>query len=229
MLKKDVEINWIDQERNSFEDIKKSIVGAPTLISPENTKGFCIFSFASYDTVAAILLQKNDEGLDHPISFFSRTLRDVELKYDPIEKQAYALIKYLKTFRIHILHGKVIAYVPSATAKDDLTQPDIDGKRAKWITKLIEFDIEVKPTKLVKGLGLAKLMAKENYELLGMNLTYVRSAKVQTMVAAETEVNQDQNNSLAVAVNISSCEWYSGIIQFFLKLEVSLNLTPNQA
>ena len=44
--------------------------------------------------------------------------------------------------------------------KDVLTQPDIDGKRAKWISKLIEFDIEVKPTKLVKGLGLAKLMAK---------------------------------------------------------------------
>ena len=75
--------------------------------------------------------------------------------------------------------------------KDVLTQPDIDGKRAKWISKLIEFDVEVKPTKLVKGLGLAKLMAKENCELLGINFTCVRSAKVQTMVAAEIEENQD--------------------------------------
>ena len=75
--------------------------------------------------------------------------------------------------------------------KDVLTQPDIDGKRAKWISKLIEFDVEVKPTKLVKGLGLAKLMAKENCELLGMNFTYARSSKVQTMVAIETEENQD--------------------------------------
>ena len=53
--------------------------------------------------------------------------------------------------------------------KDVLTWPDIDGKRAKWISKLIEFDIEVKPTKLEKGLGLAKLMAKENCELMGIN------------------------------------------------------------
>ena len=29
---------------------------------------------------------------------------------------------------------------------------------------MIEFDIEVNPTKLVKGLGLAKLMEEENYE-----------------------------------------------------------------
>ena len=59
---------------------------APTLISPYYAKGFYIFSFASYDTVAAVLLQKDDEWLDHPISFFSKTLRDAKLKYDPIEK-----------------------------------------------------------------------------------------------------------------------------------------------
>ena len=126
---------------------------APTLISLDYTKSFYIFSFASYDTVALVLLQKDDEGLDHAIAFFSKTLRDAELKYDPIEKQAYALINSLKTFRIYILHAKFLAYVPSATVKDVLTQPDMDGKRAKWIAKLIEFDIEVEPTKIVKGLG----------------------------------------------------------------------------
>ena len=158
---------------------------AQTLISPDYTKSFYIFSFASYDIVEAMLLQKDDEGLDHPIAFFSKTLRDAELKYDPIEKQAYALIKSLKALRIYILHANVIAYVPSTTVKDVLTQPDIDGKRAKWIAKLIEFDIEVKPTKLVRGLDLSKLMAKENCVLLGINFTCVRSAKVQTMVAAK--------------------------------------------
>ena len=64
-----------------------------------------------------------------------------------------------------------------------LTQPDIDGKRAKWIAKFIEFDIELKPTKIVKVLGLDKLMAKENCELMGINFTSVKPAKVQTMVA----------------------------------------------
>ena len=59
---------------------------APTLISPDYNKSFYIFSFASYDIVATVLLQKDDEGLDHPIAFFSKTLRDAELKYDPIEK-----------------------------------------------------------------------------------------------------------------------------------------------
>jgi hypothetical protein len=43
--------------------------------------------------VAAVLSQKDDESLDHPVAFFRKTLRDAKLRYDPIEKQAYALIK----------------------------------------------------------------------------------------------------------------------------------------
>ena len=62
-----------------------------------------------------------------------------------------------------------------------------------------------------------------------INFTCVKSAKVQTVIAAETEVNQDQSDIPSVAENIASCEWYSSIIQFLQKLEVSPDLTPNQA
>ena len=86
MLKKDAEIKLTDQERISFEDFKKAIMEAPTLISPHYTKIFYIFSFESYDTVEVVLLQKDNEGLDHSIVFFRKTLRDDELKYDHIEK-----------------------------------------------------------------------------------------------------------------------------------------------
>lgn len=142
---------------------------APTLISPNYTKEFYIFFFASYDTIVVVLLQKNDEGIEHLVVFFRKTPRDAKLRYDLIEKQAYALIKSLKAFKIYILHSKVVAYVPSASIKDGLTQLDIDGKRAKWIAKFIDFNIEVKPTKLVKGQGLAKFMAEEIGSLLDIN------------------------------------------------------------
>ena len=119
------------------------------------------------------------------MAFFSKILRDYKLRYDLIEKKDYALIKSLKEFRIYIVHSKVIAYVPSASVKDVLTQPDIDGKREKWITKFIEFDIEVKPTKLFKGQGLAKLMVEENCSLLDINCMGLNSDDEQTKEASE--------------------------------------------
>jgi hypothetical protein len=55
------------------------------------------------------------------------------VKYDIIEKQAYDLVKSLKSFRVYVLHSKIIAYVPLASVKEVLIQPDIDGRRSRWI------------------------------------------------------------------------------------------------
>jgi hypothetical protein len=79
-------------------------------------------------------------------------------------------VKALKAFRVYVLHSKVTAYVPSASVKDILVHPNIDGRRGKWIAKILEFDLEIKPTKLVKGQGLAKLLAESNCRALGASL-----------------------------------------------------------
>jgi len=173
MLKNGIEVRWTDVERKSFDSIKKAIMQAPTLISPDYSKEFHLFSFASKDTIIVVLLQQDEAGQEHLVALFSNNFRDVELRYDIIEKQAYALVKYLKSFRVYILHSKIIAYVPSAAIKDILTQPDADGKRAKWIAKMIEFNIELKPTKLVRGQGLAKLLAKENCRSLDIDFFFI--------------------------------------------------------
>ena len=79
------------------------------------------------------------------------------------------MVKALKDFRVYVLHSRITAYVPSSFVKDILIQPDIDGRRGKWIAKILEFDLEVRPTKLIKGQGLAKLLAESNCKALGIN------------------------------------------------------------
>jgi hypothetical protein len=56
MLKKDSEMKWTEAARQSFHDIKEAITTAPVLISPDFSKVFYIFSFASNDTITAVLL-----------------------------------------------------------------------------------------------------------------------------------------------------------------------------
>lgn len=172
MLKKGSEIKWNGVARKLFESIKKAIMEAPTLISPDYRKEFHLFSFASKDTIAVVLLQQDEAGHEHPVAFFNKNLRGAKQRHDIIEKQAYALIKSLKAFRVYILHSKIVAYVPSAAIKDVLTQPDANGKREKWIAKMIEFNIELKPTKLVRGQGLAKLLAEENCRSLDIDFLF---------------------------------------------------------
>jgi hypothetical protein len=50
-----------------------------------------------------------------------------------------------------------------------LTQPDPEGRRGKWIAMMLEFDLNIKPTNMIKVQGLAKLMAQSNCDVLGIN------------------------------------------------------------
>jgi hypothetical protein len=193
------------------------------LISPNFDKDFCIFSFASNDTIATVLLQKNEYGHDQPVAFYNKVLRDVEIKYDPIEKQAYALIKSLKAFMIYILQAKVIAYVPSSSVKDVLVQPDIDGKISKWIAKIIEFDIEIKSVKLVRGQGLAKLIAEENCKMLGINFVGVNAERMQSHISKK-KLTYD----LQVSSHLIDFEWYSHIIYFLQNLVAPPDMIKTQ-
>jgi hypothetical protein len=68
-----------------------------------------------------------------------------------MEKHSYVLVKELKSFRVYILHSKIISYVPSSIVKDVLLHVDYEGRRGKWIEKLLEYDVDLKPTKLIKG------------------------------------------------------------------------------
>ena len=83
-----------------------------------------------------------------------------------MEKQDYTSIKSLKYFRVYILYSHVIAYVPNNVVKNILTQPDPEGKWQKWISVLLEYNMESKPTKLVNGQRLAKLITNATCESL---------------------------------------------------------------
>lgn len=151
MLKKGDEIKWTNEAIEAFMSIKRSIKEAPVLKYPNFSKPFQVFSFASYHTIAAYMLQKNDEGHEQPVAFFSKTLQASELNYDLNEKQAYALVKAVKSFRLYLVGATVIAYVPNAVVKDIFRQSQATRRRCRWINQIQEFNIDIQITRLVRG------------------------------------------------------------------------------
>eukprot|EP00253_Pinus_taeda_P011791 PITA_11791 len=216
MLKKDSEIRWTEGAVKSFNLIKVILSLAPTLISPDYTQYFILFSFASEHTLAAVLMQKRD-GVERPIAFFSRIIRDGALNYNIIEKQALALIKALKDFRVYILNSHVLAYVPNAAVKDVLVQTEPKGRRGKWIATLLEYDVEIKPTKLIKGQGIAKLMAEANLHVLDINL-----------IAALSD-EDEENSVLPVSDIFVSSPWYADIVYVLQNLFAPPSMPRNKA
>jgi hypothetical protein len=227
MLKKGNEIKWVPEARKSFEDIKLVLTKSPVLASPNFEKDFILFSFASEHTIAGVLLQKDDQKFKKPITYYSKTLRDAPLKYDIMEKQVYALVKALKEFRFYILHSHTTTYVPSNLVKDILTQPDLEGNRGKWIAVLLEYDLEIKPKKLIKGKGIDILMVQMNCEILGINFTNGISENATDQERVTPQMSQKFLDSMwyadiiFVLNNLQAPPEYSKTKSRFLKLKAA--------
>lgn len=133
-----------------------------------------------------------------------------------MEKQAFSLVKEIKYFRVYVLHSHIIAYVPNIVVKDILSQNGPDGKRGKWIVVILEYDIEIKPTKLIKGQGLAKLMVESNFNALDINMVF----SLDHLKELETPpINEAYLNS----------PWYADLLYVLFNLNVPSRLSKTKS
>ena len=101
LLQNDEPFNWTDEVNISFIKLKEALCSAPALIFPDLTQPFIITTDASGYAVGGILSQ-GKVGIDHPIAYTSRVLREPELNYDTSEKEALAMIHAVKIFRPYV-------------------------------------------------------------------------------------------------------------------------------
>jgi hypothetical protein len=148
-------------------------------------------------------MQKDADDYEHLVTFMSKVLRNSELNYSITEKQSYTLVKSLKHFRNYIGYNKIKAYVPYLAVKDVLSQQDCMGTRGKWVSKIQEYDLEIKPTKIIKGQGLAQMLTEINQEAIQMG----ENEQVNVMIS---ELEHD--------------EWYSDIVYYLKNLSCPNNL-----
>jgi hypothetical protein len=86
LLKKDVCFKWDNEGKLSFQHIKEVIIVSPVLVGPNFAKDFIIFYFTSKDTIAGVMLNKNDQGDEQLIAFMRKNIRDSKLNYTITEK-----------------------------------------------------------------------------------------------------------------------------------------------
>jgi hypothetical protein len=87
----------------------------------------------------------------YPTTFISKILHGYELKHSITEKQVFSLVKVVAHFRTYIFSSDVIAYVSHPLVKILLNQQFREGRWENWISKLQEYDMEIKNIKYIKG------------------------------------------------------------------------------
>lgn len=92
LLKGSVKFNWTADCQQAFENAKSLLSSAPVLAAPRLEESFQLQVDASQVGAGAVLLQKDENEIDRPVSYFSRKFNRHQFNYSTIEKEALALI-----------------------------------------------------------------------------------------------------------------------------------------
>ena len=88
--------------------------------------------------------------------------------------------------------------------KDMLLHQDCNGTRGKWITNMQKYDLELKPTNLVHGKGLNRLMEKRRIH------------------KATIEHEQPPDKVYALLSSLKHIDWYTDVSFHLNKLSCIL-------
>ena len=118
--------------QEAFEALKKRLVEAPVLVYPDFSTGFVLETDASYQGLGAVLSQKLEDRLLHPVAFASRALAKPEKNYAVTELETLAVVWAVKHFRAYLYGHDVEVVTDHSAVKSLLTAPSPSGKHARW-------------------------------------------------------------------------------------------------
>ncbi|GFX34356.1 transposon Tf2-6 polyprotein [Trichonephila clavipes] len=143
LLRDNVKFKFGPTEIASFQELKNILSENPVLHVFQQGYPLELHTDASSLCFGAVLLQKSDDGLFHPIHYFSHKTTVQQEKYSSYELEVLAIIEALKKFRSYLLGTKFKIITDCDAFQKTMHKKDLPTKIARWALMLEEFDYEV--------------------------------------------------------------------------------------
>ena len=140
-----------EEQTEAFETLKAGLSSKPIIAIPDldpNAKPFFVITDASKHGLSGILLQRQEDGLLHPIFYASRTTTESEnSRYSQYQLEMAAIVWSLGVFKPYLRH-KAVPFTLQTDCKSLLWLMKTDSSlAAKWVWQLTEFDFTIQHLK----------------------------------------------------------------------------------
>ena len=102
LLSKKVKFVWTDDCQLAFDKVKLLLKKSPVLKSPDYEKPFKLIIDSSDVGTGSVLVQEASDGLDHPVSYFSKKFLKYQKNYSVVEKETLGLVLALEHFDVYL-------------------------------------------------------------------------------------------------------------------------------
>ena len=111
------------------------------------------------DHAVSSVLIREDEGIQKPIYYTSKTLLDAETRYLLLEKLALALVSASRKLS-HYFQSHTIVVITEHPLRSVFKKADFSGRISKWAVELGQYDIQYRPRTAIKAQILADFIVE---------------------------------------------------------------------
>ena len=102
LLSKKVKFVWTDDCQLAFDKVKLLLQKSPVLKSPDYEKPFKLIIDSSDVGTGSVLVQEASDGLDHPVSYFSKKILKISKELFSGRKGNFGLSFTLEHFDVYL-------------------------------------------------------------------------------------------------------------------------------
>ncbi|XP_050259163.1 uncharacterized protein LOC126704181 [Quercus robur] len=149
---------WTEECAVAFQQLKEYLFRPPIMSSPEVDEVLFAYLAVAPHAVSFVLIRE-DNGVQKPVYYVSKSLHEAEMRYLSLEKVILVVVHATRKLP-HYFQAHTVVILTQLPLKSILRSVDYTGRIAKWGMILGAFDIKYLPRTSVKGQVLADLVVE---------------------------------------------------------------------
>ncbi|UYV77262.1 hypothetical protein LAZ67_15000280 [Cordylochernes scorpioides] len=141
---------WSAKHEQAFQTLKNALISQPVLYIYDPSKPCHLFTDASSLGVAGVLKQPDEQGILHPIGYFSRKLHPYEQNYAASEIETLAIINSVQRFHTYLHNIHFTLHTDHLPLKWIKNVKNPQGRLFRWSLILSQYSFDIKH---IKGLN----------------------------------------------------------------------------
>ena len=145
LLSKKVKFVWTDDCQLAFDKVTLLLQKSPVLKSPDYEKPFKLIIDSSDVGTGSVLVQEATDGLDHPVSYFSKKVFKYQRNYSVVEKKTLGLVLALEHFDVYLgsTPFKIKVYTDHNPLTFLKTIKNKNQRLVRWSLALQEYNLKI--------------------------------------------------------------------------------------
>jgi hypothetical protein len=136
---------WKEEQQKAFDDLKNTFTSAPVLARFDLDHDVIVETDASNYVSAGVLSQYDDEGILHPVAFFSKKHSPAECNYEIYDKELMAIVHAFEEWRpeLQSIINPIRVLSDHKTLEYFTTTKLLNRRQARWSQFLSQFNFKI--------------------------------------------------------------------------------------